>query len=53
MTCTRHGTVWHARIVSPPEWKLRKLLEFTASDFDGNLIRLFYDFRETYAPNVR
>jgi uncharacterized glyoxalase superfamily protein PhnB len=35
----------HAKIVSEPEdtpWKLR---EFTAADLDGNLIRVFYDFR--------
>lgn len=34
-----------ARIVSPPESKPWKLHEFTASDLDGNLIRVFYDFR--------
>jgi uncharacterized glyoxalase superfamily protein PhnB len=34
-----------ARIVSPPESKPWKLHEFTAADLDGNLIRVFYDFR--------
>jgi predicted lactoylglutathione lyase len=34
-----------ARIVSPPESKPWKLHEFTATDLDGNLIRVFYDFR--------
>jgi uncharacterized glyoxalase superfamily protein PhnB len=34
-----------ARIVSPPESKPWKLHEFTASDLDGNFIRVFYDFR--------
>ena len=34
-----------ARIVSQPEDKPWKLREFTASDLDGNLIRVFYDFR--------
>lgn len=33
-----------ARIVSPPESKPWKLHEFTASDLDGNLFRVFYDF---------
>ena len=35
----------HAKIVCEPEdnpWKLR---EFMAADLDGNLIRVFYDFR--------
>jgi predicted lactoylglutathione lyase len=32
------------RIVSPPESKPWKLHEFTASDLDGNLFRVFYDF---------
>ena len=39
--------LWHAseaRIVSPPESKPWKLHEFTASDVDGNLFRVFYDF---------
>ncbi|MFY9803928.1 MAG: VOC family protein [Candidatus Acidiferrales bacterium] len=35
----------HARIVSEPEDKPWKLREFTAADLDGNLIRVFYDFR--------
>ncbi len=34
-----------ARIVSPPESRPWKLHEFTAADLDGNLIRVFYDFR--------
>ena len=34
-----------ARIVSPPESKPWKLHEFTAADLDGNLIRVFHDFR--------
>ena len=33
-----------AKIVSPPESKPWKLHEFTASDPDGNLFRVFYDF---------
>ena len=33
-----------ARIVSPPEDKPWNLREFTASDLDGNLFRVFYDF---------
>jgi uncharacterized glyoxalase superfamily protein PhnB len=33
-----------ARITSPPESKPWKLHEFTASDLDGNLFRVFYDF---------
>jgi predicted lactoylglutathione lyase len=33
-----------ARILSPPESKPWKLHEFTATDLDGNLIRVFYDF---------
>jgi predicted lactoylglutathione lyase len=37
-----------ARIVSRPESKPWKLHEFTVSDLDGNLFRVFYDFsRET------
>lgn len=39
--------IWHAggvRIISPPESKPWKLHEFTASDLDGNLFRVFYDF---------
>jgi hypothetical protein len=34
-----------AKIVSEPEDKPWTLREFTASDLDGNLIRVFYDFR--------
>ncbi len=37
--------VTHARIVSEPEDKPWKLREFTAVDLDGNLLRVFYDFR--------
>jgi predicted lactoylglutathione lyase len=37
-------TKTQARIVSEPEEKPWKLLEFTAKDLDGNLIRVFYDF---------
>ena len=33
-----------ARIVSRPESRPWKLHEFTASDLDGNLFRVFYDF---------
>ena len=33
-----------AIIISPPESKPWKLHEFTASDLDGNLFRVFYDF---------
>jgi len=33
-----------ARILGPPEAKAWKLHEFTASDLDGNLFRVFYDF---------
>jgi predicted lactoylglutathione lyase len=39
--------IWNsaeARIISPPDSKLWKLHEFTASDLDGNLFRVFYDF---------
>ena len=39
--------IWNAggaRIISPPESKPWKLHEFTVSDLDGNLFRLFYDF---------
>jgi uncharacterized glyoxalase superfamily protein PhnB len=35
----------HAKIVSEPEDKPWKLREFLAADIDGNLIRVFYDFR--------
>lgn len=34
-----------AKIVSEPEDKPWKLREFVAADPDGNLIRVFYDFR--------
>ena len=34
-----------AKIVSEPEDKPWKLREFLAADLDGNLIRVFYDFR--------
>ena len=37
-------TTSKARIISPPESKPWKLHEFTASDLDGNLFRVFYDF---------
>ena len=33
-----------ARLVSRPEPKPWKLHEFTATDLDGNLFRVFYDF---------
>ena len=33
-----------ARIISPPQSKPWKLYEFTASDPDCNLFRVFYDF---------
>jgi len=39
--------MWNAaggRIVSPPESKPWQLHEFTVSDLDGNLFRVFYDF---------
>jgi len=39
--------IWNAsgaKIVSPPESKPWKLHEFTVSDPDGNLLRVFYDF---------
>lgn len=35
-----------AKIISPPESKPWKLHEFTATDLDGNRIRVFYDFSE-------
>jgi len=34
-----------AKIVSEPEDKPWKLREFMVADIDGNLIRVFYDFR--------
>ncbi len=33
-----------ATVLSPPESKPWKLHEFTVSDLDGNLFRVFYDF---------
>jgi predicted lactoylglutathione lyase len=33
-----------ARIVGKPESKPWHLYEFTATDLDGNLLRVFYDF---------
>jgi len=33
-----------AKMISPPESQPWKLHEFTASDLDGNLFRVFYDF---------
>ena len=39
--------VWHAagaKVISAPESKPWGLHEFTASDLDGNLFRVFYDF---------
>lgn len=39
--------IWNAneaRIISPPEAKAWELYEFTASDLDRNLFRVFYDF---------
>jgi predicted lactoylglutathione lyase len=38
-----------AMIVSNPEDKPWKLREFVAADIDGNLIRVFYDFRHDIA----
>jgi len=41
-------TEWKAagvKIVSEPDDKSCKLREFIAADLDGNLIRVFYDFR--------
>ncbi len=41
-------TEWNAagaKIISTPEDKPWKLREFIAADLDGNLIRVFYDFR--------
>jgi uncharacterized glyoxalase superfamily protein PhnB len=34
-----------AKVVSPPESKPWKLHEFTATDLDGNFLRVFHDFR--------
>jgi predicted lactoylglutathione lyase len=39
--------IWNAggaKMISSPESKPWKLHEFTASDLDGNLFRVFYDF---------
>ena len=39
--------IWNtagATIIAPPDSKPWKLHEFTASDLDGNLFRVFYDF---------
>jgi hypothetical protein len=39
--------VWsasNAKLMSAPESKPWGLHEFTASDLDGNLFRMFYDF---------
>jgi len=39
--------IWNtagAKLISPPESKPWKLHEFTSSDLDGNLFRVFYDF---------
>lgn len=39
--------IWNAggaKIISAPESKPWKLHEFTVSDLDGNLFRVFYDF---------
>ena len=37
-----------AAIISTPESKPWKLHEFTASDLDGNVFRIFYDFSRDY-----
>jgi hypothetical protein len=43
----------HAKIVSEPEDKPWKLREFMAAHLDGNLIRVFYDFRgDTFATDL-
>ena len=45
-----------AKIISSPESKPWKLHEFTASDLDGNLFRVFYDFSrddKNHAGGVR
>jgi uncharacterized glyoxalase superfamily protein PhnB len=43
-----------AKIVSEPEDKPWMLREFMAADLDGNLIRVFYDFRrETQTSTLR
>ena len=38
-------TAAQAKIVSAPVGKPWRLREFMAADLDGNLIRVFYDFR--------
>ena len=40
-------------IVYEPEDKPWKLREFIAADLDGNLIRVFYDFRRDICKNAR
>jgi predicted lactoylglutathione lyase len=43
--------IWNAagtKIISPPESKPWKLHEFTVSDLDGNLFRVFYDFSKDH-----
>ncbi len=40
----REWTRTQAKLLSPPESKPWRLHEFTASDLDGNLFRVFYDF---------
>lgn len=42
-----HWKVAQAKIISEPEDKPWKLREFVVADFDGNLIRVFYDFRDS------
>ena len=45
--------IWNiaaVKIISPPESKPWKLHEFTASDLDGNLFRVFYDFSRDAGP---
>ena len=50
--CSKHEVdelyeIWNdcaVRIISTPESKPWKLHEFTVSDLDGNLFRVFYDF---------
>jgi predicted lactoylglutathione lyase len=47
--------IWNAsgaRIISPPGSKPWKLHEFTASDLDGNLFRVFYDFSRDAATDL-
>ncbi|MCA1576917.1 MAG: VOC family protein [Acidobacteria bacterium] len=43
--------IWNAggaQTISSPESKPWKLYEFTASDLDGNLFRVFYDFARDF-----